>query len=241
MNKILISFATSEKWYRAQRALNKSALEHGFTHYISFNPNNLDNSFSQKHLHLLNDQTRGFGFWMWKAAIIKQTLELANEGDIVAYIDSGNIIINNMDYVFGECTKNEIILFENRDGNPSGLVHINKFWTKRDTFVLMNMDEQKYYDTPQVDGSYQLYKKTKRTVKFINEYLDFCENEKIITDLPNTTGQNLPEFLDHRHDQSILSLMAAKHKIVLYPEPSEWGNHLARPYPQLFWHHRGVF
>jgi hypothetical protein len=241
MNKILISFATSDKWLRSQCTLNESAIKHGFTHYLSFNPSNIDIEFTNRHYNILNNNTRGYGYWIWKAAILKQTFDIANDGDIIAYVDSGNAIINNLDFIFNECKSRDIILFDNRDGNPHGQVHTNRLWTKRDAFVLMNLDDKKYYDAPQVDGSYQLYKKTKHTVKFINEYLEFCENENIITDLPNTTGQNLPEFLDHRHDQSILSLMAAKHQITLYPEPSEWGNHLARPYPQLFWHHRGVF
>ena len=106
----------------------------------------------------------------------------------------------------------------------------------------MNCDEQKYYDAPQIDASYQVYKKCDFVMDFLNEYLKYSENENIITDAPNITLPNLPEFIDHRHDQSILSNMAVKYGIKLYPEPSEWGNYLTdRPYPQLFWHHRGVF
>jgi len=241
MNKILISFATSDKWLRSQCALNESAIRNGFTHYISYNSNNLDPSFVARHQEILNNNTRGYGYWMWKAAILKQTFDIANDGDIIAYIDSGNTIVNNLNYIFNECQTRDIILFDNRDGNPYGQVHTNRLWTKRDTFVLMDLDGDQYYDTPQVDGSYQFYKKNEYTNQFIEEYMQYCENENIITDLPNITKDNLPEFKDHRHDQSILSLMAIKHKIKLYPEPSEWGNHLQRPYPQLFWHHRGVF
>jgi hypothetical protein len=241
MNKILISFATSNKWYRSQQQLNESAVKYGFTHYLSFNPKNIDTEFVKRHESLFNNNTRGYGFWMWKAAIIKQTFDLADKGDIIAYVDSGNTIVNNLSFVFEECLKNDIVLFDNRDGNPQGQIHTNRLWTKRDTFVLMDLDKPEYYDTYQVDGAYQFYKKCNRTITFINKYLQYCENENIITDLPNITKQNLPEFKDHRHDQSILSLMAVQNKIKLYPEPSEWGNHLQRPYPQLFWHHRGVF
>lgn len=242
MNKILISFATNEKWYRSQHALNESCVKHGFTHYISFNPNNLDSVFSEQYKHLLNNNIRGFGFWMWKALILKQTLKIAEPGDIVAYIDSGNNVINNVNYIFNECINNGIVLFENRDGNYQRQVHLNRQWTKRDTYVLMGLDHPKYHDGVQVDASYQFYLKNERSIKFIDEYLSYCENENIISDLPNITEQNFPEFKDHRHDQSILSLMAIKHNIKLYPEPSEWGNYLKdRPYPQLFQHHRGVF
>jgi hypothetical protein len=107
---------------------------------------------------------------------------------------------------------------------------------------MMDCDDEKYYNAPQVDASYQVYKKTDKVMEFLEEYKKFCSNENIISDLPNITKGNLQGFIDHRHDQSVLSLLAAKHNIPLLPEPSEWGNYLTdRPYPQLFWHHRGVF
>jgi len=169
-------------------------------------------------------------------------MDLVDYGDFVIYVDSGNLIINNLDYIFNECDKHEIILFDNRDGNYERTTHKNKNWVKRDAFVLMNCDEQRYYDSPQVDGAYGVYKKTDSTLNFIDEYLRYCENENIISDLPNITKSNLTEYIDHRHDQSILSLMAEKYGMKLYPEPSEWGNYLIdRPYPQLFWHNRGIF
>jgi hypothetical protein len=241
MKTVLISFATNEKWYKAQMNLNHSSINRGVDHYISYNQNNLDENFKLKHQHLLKSNVRGYGFWMWKSLIIKQTMDIVDDGDIILYVDSGNTIINNLDYVINECNKNDIILFDNRDGNRQGKTHLNKFWTKRDTFVLMDCDEEKYYNSSQVDASYQLYKKNNKTIDFIDEYMKYCENENIISDLPNITKDNLPEFIDHRHDQSIMSLMATKYNISLYPEPSEWGNHLKRPYPQLFRHHRGVF
>jgi hypothetical protein len=241
MKTILISFATNEKWYKSQFNLNHSSINKGIDHYISYNPNNLDQNFRTKYEHLLNPNVRGYGFWMWKAAILKQTMDIIDEGDIIVYVDSGNMIVNDLSYIINECNNNDIILFDNRDGNQYGKIHLNKLWTKRDTFVLMDCEEEKYYNGNQIDAAYQLYKKNNKTINFINEYMKYCENENIISDLPNITKENFPEFKDHRHDQSIMSLMAIKHNIKLYPEPSEWGNHLNRPYPQLFKHHRGVF
>jgi hypothetical protein len=241
MNKILISFATNPKWYQSQSALNQSAKTYGFNGVISYTDQNREWSFISKYKDITKE-TRGYGFWQWKTLILLDAMNQVKEGDIVAYVDSGNQIINSLDYIFNLCEKQEIVLFENRDGNYERTTHKNKNWTKRDTFVLMNCDEARYYDASQVDAAYQFYKKTDRVMDFLNEYNSYCSNENIISDLPNITKDNLPEFIDHRHDQSILSLMAVKYDIPLLPEPSEWGNYLTdRPYPQLFWHHRGVF
>jgi len=239
MKKILVSFATNPKWYKAQEGLNNSAKSGGFDGVISYTDSGRDWDFIKKYTNITD--TRGYGFWQWKPLIILDALSKLDDGDIVAYVDSGNIIVNRLDYVFDRCSETGITLFENRDGNYQKQTHKNKEWTKRDCFVLMNCDSRDYYNASQVDGSYQLYKKTPDTIKFLEEYREYCSNDNIISDLPNITAANLPEYIDHRHDQSILSLMAVKYNISLLPEPSEWGNYLVdRPYPQLFFHHRGT-
>lgn len=237
----LISFASNDKWYKSQHYLNLSAKGKGIDDFISYNKHNLDKDFISRHSNLFQDGVRGYGFWMWKPMIIKQAIQYVNDGDLIFYVDSGNYILNDLTCLIDICKEEKVLLFSNRDGNYEKNVHINRHWTKRDTFVLMDCDEEKYYNAPQVDAAYQIYEKCDYTENFIEEYLKFSENENIITDLPNITLPNLPEFKDHRHDQSILSLMAAKRDIKLYTEPSEWGNYLIdRPYPQLFKHHRGI-
>jgi len=237
--KIIISFATNPKWYKSQQLLNNSAKLGGFDGAISYTDKSRNWEFAKKYSDITS--TRGYGYWQWKPIIILDALNKLNDGDIVGYVDSGNLILNNLDYIFKVCNEQEIVLFDNRDGNFEKTTHKNKEWTKGDCFALMDCDSEKYYYAPQVDASYQFYKKSQKTVDFLNQYKDFCSNDNIISDIDNITKNNLPTFIDHRHDQSVLSLMAVKYNIQLLPEPSEWGNYLSRPYPQLFWHHRGKF
>jgi hypothetical protein len=241
MKKILISFASSPKWYRAQNTLVQSAKKFGFNGVISYTDQNTKWDFVNRYKDITKD-SRGFGFWQWKSIILLDAMKQVQDGDIVAYIDSGNTIVSNLDYIFNKCIENDIVLFENRDGNYERTTHKNKNWTKRDTFQLMECTDRKYYEAPQIDASYQFYKKGEKALTFLNDYRKYSDNENIISDLPNITGPESSEFIDHRHDQSIASLLAVKYNVELLPEPSEWGNYLVdRPYKQLFWHHRGVF
>lgn len=241
MKKILISFAAGPKWYRSQALLNESAKKYKLSGCISYTDQGRNWEFVKKYKHIFKE-TRGYGFWQWKPLILLDAMSKLQDGDIVFYSDSGSCIVNSLDYIFDICNEKEIVLFDNRDGNYERTTHKNINWTKRDCFILMNCDEEKYHNASQVDGSYQFYKKTKNVIEFLNVYKTYCSNENIISDLPNITKENYPQFIDHRHDQSILSLMAVKYNVSLLPEPSEWGNYLQnRPYPQLFWHHRGIF
>jgi len=80
-------------------------------------------------------------------------------------------------------------------------------------------------------------------MSFFDEYVAHCEDADILTDAPNKLGSNLQGFKDHRHDQSVLSLMSIREKLLVAREPSEWGNDYmttAYSYPQIFSHHRGI-
>lgn len=240
MKVLLISFATNDRWFRSQKRLNESAKNRNIYGCISYNYETLEPLYRQKYSHLLNNYTRGSGYWMWKSHIIKQSMRKIDEGDIILYVDSGQTIINDLTFVFNKCLENNIVFFDNRGDNC--IPFTNRKWTKRDAYILMDCDSEEYYDAKQVDASIQLYKKCDFTKKFLDEFDEYSQNENIISDLPNITKENLPEFYDHRHDQSILSILAKKYNIELLPSPSQFGNCIEnRPYPQLTEHHRGAF
>lgn len=242
MKKILVSFA-NERFYRAQRILVDSGKKY-FNGHASFTPDMLDEEFKQKNKHILSLK-RGCGYWLWKPYIIKKVLEKLDYGDGLLYLDSGNLIINDPSILFDICKKDErgILLFENRDGCPGGGIWKNSMWVKADCFNLMGCNEDKYKNGNQVDGAYGVYIKTPFSMAFVEEYLNYCQDARIITDEPNTTGDNCPDFKENRHDQAVLSLLAIKYNLPIAREPSEWGNHVITKeseYPQLFDHHRGI-
>ena len=58
---------------------------------------------------------------------------------------------------------------------------------------------------------------------------------------------NYPEFIDNRHDQTVLSLLSKKWGISAFRDPSQYGNNTEKfsqeviersSFPQIFDHHR---
>jgi len=90
---------------------------------------------------------------------------------------------------------------------------------------MMNCDSPKYWDAEQVMGSFSLYLNNDSNRALVEEWLHHGCNKNILTDILNICGlENLPEFKEHRHDQSILSLLAVKHKLEVFRNPSQTGN-----------------
>lgn len=237
MKKTLISFG-DQKYYASLKMLARTALEIGkVDNFIPYDQDWLKTTeFWNKNSFILS-RSRGAGYWIWKPYIILETFKNAEDDEIVMYSDAGVSIVKDLSPLYElSNTSDTPILFING-------THKNHTWTKRDCFVLMNCDNQEYWNSPHVTATFSLWRNTSKQIEFLKEWLQYLRDYRIVTDDPNMCGlPNLFQFREHRHDQSVLSLMAAKYKIILYRDPSQWGNefHFANSlYPQLINHHRG--
>jgi len=237
MKKHLIVFGT-DNYSNSIDSLIKSSNNY-FDEYHIFGKSDIDEEFYKKNKSIL-DQNRGAGYWLWKPYFIYKVLKKINDKDIVFYVDAGNLFLTDPTFLYKKLKDNNgIILFDNRDGMTNGESAQNFISCKKDSFVLMNCDTDEFIFGKHLNASYQIYQKNNNSLLFIDEYLNYCQNINILTDLPNQYGSNYHGYYDHRHDQSVLSLLSIKHKITPLVDPSEWGNKCnCRGFDQLFKHHR---
>ncbi len=221
---VAVNYANA-KYRKAQKVNSKTAITKGkVDKVISYSPRDLDADFRQKNSAILL-QKRGNGYWLWKPYIILKTLREMQEGDYLVYLDAGAFYINSVKWLTVEMEKDgqEIMSFE--------LPFQEKRFTKRDAFIGMQCNEEKYTESNQRMATMIVFKKCESTLHFVKEWLYFGQKEEIITDRPNCTGhENDSRFIDHRHDQSIFSLLCKKHGIKAYGDPSQFGR-----FPELFY------
>lgn len=177
-----------------------------FDKILYFNPNCLPDSLLLKCKDIL-DCERGGGYWLWKPVIILTSLYQINEGDGLLYLDSGDIFYNNIrNLIQNVLSKNEILLTIGHNQQ--------KKYCKRDCFVLMDCDEEKYWNNMQIEAGMIIIKNTENMRKLVYEWIKFATNPNIITDISNICGKdNFPEFIDHRHDQAILNNLKVKYNL----------------------------
>jgi hypothetical protein len=245
MNKILFSFG-NWRYYASLDALEKSVKDYTTVNkFIKLKESDIDLDFYQKNNKHFKDG-RGFGYWIWKAYFINEFLRTASDEDVFIYADAGNLVCRDLTSLYTLCLNDEkgIILFENTDGEPRGNIWKNNQWTKSDCFNLMGLKTDEYLLGNQINAAYIVFRKTQFSVDLFKEFLTYCQNYNVISDAPNITENFNTDFRDHRHDQSILSLLSIKYKITIQRDPSQWGNHKINQeslYPQLFLHHRRNF
>jgi hypothetical protein len=235
MVKTLINYANGGVFSIGRKLNSKSALDvGGFDKVEEYDQESLTEDFINENPYCFDIQ-KGGGLWIWKPFIILDALNKCNDGDIICYTDSGVEFKESYnDYMFDLCLQDEkgIIL--------QSMEHLQKNWTKRDCFVFMDCDNEKYTHGNQLTASLILLRKNKFTQAFIKEWLNYCTDIRIISDEPNVCGKpNYNGFNDHRHDQSILTNLQIKHNITTIVDITQWGNpRREAEYKQLAYIHR---
>jgi hypothetical protein len=158
---------------------------------------------------------RGIGYWSWKPHIILDALSRAGEGGVVVYYDAGRY---RGGFTIRRSVASLVEFADRHDGMLPGVAvphhGPNSRWTRRDCFVLMDCDSSPYWMTPQVGATFSVWIKSRAAIDFVEEWRAYCSDPRVVGDGPNTCGlPNLPDFLDHRHDQSVLTNLVVKHDV----------------------------
>lgn len=213
----LINYA-DEKYVRAQRFNTMMGKRHGVDQVIEYGPADVDDEYKRKNASIWNAK-RGAGYWIWKPYIIAKTLQEIDEGDYLLYMDVGGFLEADV-YLLIDAMEEQgtdIMVF--------ALPYPERCFAKRDAFILMGCDTPEYVETKHRLASFVLLKKTDRAQRFVEEWLQYCEDERIVTDNPNVMGkENYEGFRDNRHDQTVLSLLSKKWGIAAFRDPSELGD-----------------
>jgi hypothetical protein len=209
----LVSYASDGVYIQNQNNLNMSASMTGaFDGVISYQAHHIDTEYYEKHEKILS-QKRGVGYWLWKPYIILKALKMIPENDVLFYADLSAIFRDEVHKVLELAKHHDIILFPNSNTN-------RKYMKKAVIDKMLNGNEN-FRDKKQLEGGFLLLRNNPKTRAFIEKWLNHCEDEDLLTDIPSKGGE-YPDFLDHRHDQAVLTAL-------YYQNPEQY--HLYDPYP----------
>jgi hypothetical protein len=212
-NKIFITFGGGNNNYieAGERLINQAKSLNVFDETILYTDKYLinDKDFWNKHGNFILKNKRGYGYWLWKPYIIKITMDKMNDGDILLYLDCGCEINKQKKVLMNE-------LFEKvKEYNIiKTTTQIEKVWNKMDLILKMNMNDEKYLNSTTHQAGAIIFYINKLTRNLVNEWYTIAcaDNYHYIDDTPSI-APNVPEFKEHRHDQSIFSLLCKKYNI----------------------------
>lgn len=205
--KVFLSFA-DKRYVGALNALKECTKHFPFDERYFLNEDDLPADYLRSlHYGLYR---RGFGYWRWKSYLIRERLQMMNEGDILVYTDAGVYWNEKGMKRFEEYMRmlegdDFLITFQSsyleKDYSKGDILEFTGHYNHDD--VLMSL---------QLLSGIIIVKKCAEGLRFVEDWYDLCHHHfELISDrvseLPCIRG-----FVENRHDQSALSLLAKQRR-----------------------------
>jgi hypothetical protein len=166
-----------------------------------------DTEFWSQHSDFIQNNNRGYGYWIWKPYIIKKTIEQMADGDLLLYLDCGcELDIKKKDLILGQLNFNEDEYIK------AMRTYNDSHWNKMDLIVKLDVSDDKYLNNSQLQAGNILFLVCEKIRNFVEEWYSIACDYHLIDDSPSIIP-NFKYFKEHRHDQSIFSLLCKKYNL----------------------------
>jgi hypothetical protein len=222
MQIFFLTFATSDL-HRSLKRICLQANKMGlYDEIYTWDEKYIDENYFNSNKDKLVIGSRGFGYWSWKPQIIMQALDKMEYGDILQYTDAGCHLNPRGKWRLKEyllLTKSSetgILAFQGKkpedplewDGETISLGLEERKWIKGDLLDYFSIrDNQEILNSPTIGAGIIFIKKTPKTIEIIKKWASAIKtNFSLIDDSPSKS-ENPSGFIEHRHDQSIFSVL----------------------------------
>lgn len=230
----IVTFA-SQDYRHTQPRFERQAREIDvFDEFFIWTEEDLDPGFVHDFSFLLSREIRGFGYWVWKPQVILQALEELEDGDVLVYLDSGS-------HINPGGRQRLLKYFEIARAHPTGILafqmsHPEKRWTKSALCDFFEVSEHtQILESGQVQGGAIVIVKSALGIELVQRWLNIFRTHPNLVDDSVSRGGEARDFIAHRHDQSVFSILAKKEGIALLSASEQF------PEPPLSWSELEMF
>jgi hypothetical protein len=177
---------------------------------ITDEENKIYDSFMDEFGPIVKANKRGYGYWLWKPYIIKHYINEMEDGEILIYADIGCEFSSAGEKIFKKYINYvsiyEILAFSTLNGKPESA------WSKKELIDFFKLPDA-LIKQEQAAATFFMIKVSKFTREFISEWLNLSQVNNIFNINDILIKQQNKNFIEHRHDQSVFSLLLKKYKI----------------------------
>jgi hypothetical protein len=241
MRKFFLSFADSRMSAALQRIRTQAEAMGCYDHIVVADESYLNIDFREKYKDKLKPSVRGYGYWCWKPQVILQLLDQINDGDIIQYTDAGCHLnpagmTRLMEYFeLANTSESGILAFAAIPPSfhdPSiSLPDLSDYkWCKADLFHFLGVHQDGLIThSPTIGAGIVFIRKCAESQKIIRDWLGVMAADFHLLDDTKSDKPNMSGFVEHRHDQSIFSILCKLNNVVTvscyeYGYPSRYPN-----------------
>jgi hypothetical protein len=150
---------------------------------------------------------RGAGLTIWRPYILFQSL-LETKCDVLMYIDCDLRIERHLDTFTNYTEEQDVVAVGSR--------WLNGEFTKREVLLRMGVDNEEYYNLPQLYGGLIAFKKSELSLKFLFDWHTMATKEGMHSLDRDKLAPEHPNYNDHRF-QSLLTILYHRYGFNQYP------------------------
>lgn len=203
----LCSFADGAFSLAAKRFLIQAEALDIFDEINIYNFNSLASEYVAEHGAFIKSNLRGFGYWVWKPIVIQHLMQCSKPEDVIIYLDVGfqTQVAGKerfLEYISMACdSEYKMLSFQN--------VHTESSWTKADLSMRLGvLGRPSIMGSSQLSSGFIILCPTSSNLELVREWADLAvENNYHFSDDSHSVVPNVNGFIEHRHDQSIFSLL----------------------------------
>lgn len=185
--------AMRTKWFRLVNKFHERDLKE------------LSNVWYKNNINFIKNNSRGYGYWIWKPFLIFECLKKIQRNDILIYADAGYEI---------DPTGLEHLMMYLKLVHEHGLLgfelnHQNHRWCKADTLNYFGLEKNlDFLNAKQREAGLLLFSANSLNVGFLSAWTELvtAQNYHLVDDSKSILPE-LKSFIEHRHDQSIFSIL----------------------------------
>jgi hypothetical protein len=212
MKKYFISFGNGIFKNQLNRVCNEAKETGWFDEVVAYTPS-IIKDFLNKHKDFINNNPRGFGYWIWKPFILLNQLMYIDDGDYLFYTDAGSRILPHRKDKFNEYLKmlDKQPILINGEGTASGAMggYTQQKFIKLSLLKEFNLENNKeFLNLSHSESGMIAIRKCKESIDIIKLWLELItKNNYLFTNDDLGNDKQLDGFIEHRHDQSILNII----------------------------------
>lgn len=224
-NSIFLTFGDGSKgWRDARRRIVKEAVRsQAFEYVFGLSDKWLKNWRMDTYQFILNVENssgkRGHGYWAWKPAALVWADIMFPSYQII-YVDAGSHL-----NIESSTFMNDLEKWAQVSENLGGLAwqlpnNVEKFWTKMELVKFLNPNSDTL-ESGQVQSGFIMIPPSKKRSFLLNDWLDITLSNNGLMINDELHINQIPAFIEHRHDQSIFSLLWKKYEFPLITDESD--------------------
>jgi Glycosyltransferase family 10 (fucosyltransferase) C-term len=200
--------------FTSDRVLETARRSNYFTNFVAMDPSL---PFLQAHRAFVEKNRRGLGYWIWKPASIFHTLSELPEGDILVYSDSGSEVLPF--YASTVYRWYDMLIRGGKEILVLELPFAEHEWTKMDVIkaflpgatagnVEALLASSALGSIGQIGATALVMKNSGAVRRIVKDWMDLAVGDSYsLIDDSVSVAPNHSNFREHRHDQSLLSLL----------------------------------